>query len=186
MTITAEQIPGYVAGTWKIDTTHSEVGFSVRHLAISKVKGKFDEFDATFVTGENPIDSHVTATAEVASVNTNEKNRDGHLRTGDFFAAEEFPQLNFVSKGVRVDGGDFKVDGELTMRGVTKPVTFDFEFNGFGEDHSGATRAGFSASTVVKREDFGLTWNSPLEKGGMLLGSDVTITIDAQAILETA
>ncbi|UOQ60766.1 YceI family protein [Leucobacter rhizosphaerae] len=184
MSITAEQIPGYRTGTWTIDPTHSEVGFSVRHLAISKVKGKFENFDATFVTAENPLDSTVTASAEVASVNTNEKNRDGHLRTGDFFAAEEFPQLTFVSTGAREDGGDFLVDGDLTLRGVTKPVTFTLEFGGFGEDAYGNYKAGFTASTVIKREDFGLSWNAPLEKGGLLLGSDVTITLDVQAALQ--
>ncbi|KAM9862324.1 YceI family protein [Leucobacter sp. BZR 635] len=183
MTLTADQIPGYRAGTWKIDATHSEVGFAIRHLAISKVKGKFEQFDATFVTGENPLDSSVTAAAEVASINTNEKNRDGHLRTGDFFEADQFPQLTFTSTGVRVVGGDFKVDGDLTMRGVTKPVTFDFEFGGFGDDTYGNYKAGFTAVGVVKREDFGLTWNAPLEKGGFLLGDDVTITIDVQAAL---
>ncbi|PII81662.1 polyisoprenoid-binding protein [Leucobacter sp. OLJS4] len=183
MTITADQIPGYRTGTWKIDPTHSEVGFSIRHLAISKVKGKFEKFDATFQTGENPLDSTVSATAEVASVNTNQADRDGHLRTGDFFLAEEYPELSFVSTGAREDGGDFLVDGELTMRGVTKPVTFNFEFGGFGEDAYGNYKAGFTATTVVKREDFGLTWNAPLEKGGLLLGSDVTINIDVQAAL---
>lgn len=184
MTITAEQIPGYRAGTWTIDPTHSEVGFSVRHLAISKVKGKFENFDATFVTGENPLDSSVTATAEVASVNTNQKDRDGHLRTGDFFAADEFPELSFASTGVRADGGDFLVDGNLTMRGVTKPVTFKFEFGGFGDDMYGNYKAGFTATTTVKREDFGLSWNATMEKGGLLLGSDVTINLDVQAALQ--
>lgn len=184
MTITAEQIPGYRAGVWAIDPVHSEVGFSVRHLAISKVKGKFESFDATFVTAENPLESSVTATAEVASVNTNQKDRDGHLRAGDFFAAEEFPQLSFVSRGARADNGDFLVEGDLTMRGVTKPVTFKFEFGGFGEDPYGNYKAGFTASTVVKREDFGLSWNAALEKGGLLLGSDVTINIDVQATLQ--
>ncbi|MFA5606738.1 MAG: YceI family protein [Leucobacter sp.] len=184
MTITAAQIPGYRVGTWKVDPAHTEVGFSVRHLAISKVKGKFEEFDATFITAENPLDSSVTASAEVASINTNEKNRDGHLRTGDFFAAEEFPQLTFVSTAVREEGGDFKVDGDLTMRGVTKRVTFDFDLGGFGEDAYGNVKVGFTATTIVKREDFGLTWNAPLEKGGFLLGSDVTITLDVQAALQ--
>lgn len=185
MTITADQIPGYVAGTWKINKAHSEVGFSIRHLAISKVKGKFEDFDATFVTGENPLDSSVTAAVEVASVNTNEKNRDGHLRTGDFFSAEEFPQLTFTSTGVREVDGEFKVDGDLTMRGVTKPVTFDFEFGGFGEDSRGNTKAGFTATTVIKRDEFGLTWgNTPLDKGGVFLGNDVAITIEVQADLQ--
>lgn len=184
MSVTADQIPGYRAGTWTVDNVHSEVGFSVRHLAISKVKGTFGNFDATFVTAENPLDSSVTASAEVASVDTKEPNRDGHLRTGDFFAAEEFPNITFVSTGVRSEGGDFKIDGDFTMRGVTRPVTFDFEFGGFGEDPQGGYRAGFTAKTVVKREDYGVTWNSPLEKGGFMLGSDVTITIDVQAALQ--
>ena len=183
MSITADQIPGYRAGTWTIDPTHSEVGFSVRHLAISKVKGKFEKFNATFVTAENPLDSSVEATVEVASVNTNEPNRDGHLRTGDFFAADEFPEFTFVSTGVREEGGDFKVDGDLTLRGVTKPVTFNFEFGGFGEDAYGNYKAGFTATTVVKREEFGVVWNGTLEKGGLVLGSDVTITLDVQAAL---
>ncbi len=184
MSITADQIPGYRVGTWVVDPTHTEVGFSVRHLAISKVKGKFEKFEATFETAENPLDSKVTASAEVASINTNESTRDGHLRTGDFFAADEFPNLTFVSTAVREEGGKFFVDGELTMRGVTKPVTFDFEFGGFGEDGYGNYKAGFTATGVVKREDFGLTWNAPLEKGGLLLGSDVTITLDVQAALQ--
>lgn len=183
MTITAEQIPGYRAGTWTIDPTHSEVGFTVRHLAISKVRGKFENFDASFVTGENPLDSSVTASADVASINTNQAQRDEHLRTGDFFSADEFPKLSFVSTGVRSEDGEFKVDGELTMRGVTQPVTFDFDFGGFGEDPYGNYKAGFTATAVVKREDFGLNWNAALEKGGFMLGSDVTITLDVQAAL---
>ncbi len=184
MSITADQIPGYRAGTWVVDPTHSEVGFSVRHLAISKVKGKFDRFSGTIVTGENPLDSSVEATVEVASIDTNQADRDNHLRTGDFFAAEEHPEFTFKSTGVRAEGGDFKVDGELTLRGVTKPVTFDFELGGFGADAYGNYKVGFTAITVVKREDFGIQWNAPLETGGLLLGSDVTITLDIQAALQ--
>ncbi|GAA3586911.1 YceI family protein [Klugiella xanthotipulae] len=177
-------IPGYKAGTWTIDPTHSEVSFSVRHLAISKVKGKFEKFDATFVTGENPLDSKVTATAEVASVNTNESNRDNHLRTGDFFDAEQFPTMSFVSTGVRQVGEDYTVDGDLTIKGTTKQVSFTLELGGFGTDPYGNYKAGATATAVVKREDFGLTWNAPLETGGFLLGADVTITIDIQAVLQ--
>lgn len=184
MTITAEQIPGYRVGTWEVDPTHSEVSFSVRHLAISKVKGRFEKFRATFETAENPLDSKVTASAEVASVNTNEPKRDEHLRTSDFFLAEKYPTIDFVSTGVREENGEFFVDGDLTMRGVTKPVAFDFEFGGFGEDPYGNYKAGFTATAVVRREDFGLDWNAPLEKtGGMLVGSDVTITLEVQAAL---
>lgn len=183
MTITADQIPGYRVGTWTIDPTHTEVGFSVRHLAISKVKGKFESFSGTITTAENPLESSVEATVEVASINTNQADRDGHLRTGDFFAAEEYPEFTFTSTGVRQEGGDFKIDGDLTLRGVTKPVTFDFEFGGFGTDPYGNYKVGFTATTVVKREDYGIQWNAPLETGGLLLGSDVTITLDVQAAL---
>lgn len=176
-------IPGYKAGTWTIDPTHSEVGFSIRHIMISKVKGTFDSFNATFVTAENPLDSTVTASAVVASVNTNEANRDGHLRTGDFFEAETYPTIDFVSTGVREVKGDFFVDGDLTIKGVTKPVTFDFEFGGFGTDPYGNYKGGATAKAVVNREDFGLTYNAALETGGVLLGEKVTITLELQAVL---
>ena len=177
-------IPGYKAGTWVIDPTHTEVGFSVRHLMIAKVKGKFEKFEATIVTAENPLESTVTAKAEVVSVNTNDANRDGHLRTGDFFEAEQFPYIEFVSTGVRVDGDDFKVDGDLTIKGTTRRVTFDFEFSGFQADPWGNYKAGATASTKIKREDFGLTYNAALEGGGVLIGSEVTITLEIEAGLQ--
>ncbi|MDQ1580532.1 MAG: hypothetical protein QOD05_1307 [Microbacteriaceae bacterium] len=176
-------IPGYRAGTWTIDPVHSEVGFSVRHLMISKVKGVFENFDATFVTGENPLDSQVSAKVEVASVNTKEKNRDGHLRTGDFFDAAAHPTIDFVSTGARHENGEFLVDGNLTIKGVTQPVTFEFEFGGFGADSYGGYRAGATAKTEIEREAFGLTYNAALEGGGVLLGDKVTITLELQAVL---
>ncbi len=183
-TATTIEIPGYRAGTWNVDIAHSEVGFSIRHLMISKVKGKFERFDATFVTAENPLDSTVTASAEVASITTNEPNRDAHLRTGDFFDAEAHPTIDFVSTGVRVEGGDFKVDGNLTMRGITNRVTFDFDFGGFGGDPYGNYKGGATAKTVINREDFGLAYNAALETGGVLLGEQVTITLELQAALQ--
>ena len=177
-------IPGYKAGTWVIDPTHTEVGFSVRHLMIAKVKGKFEKFEATIVTAENPLESTVTAKAEVASVNTNDANRDNHLRTGDFFEAEQFPFIEFVSTSVRVDGDEFKVDGDLTIKGTTKKVTFDFDFTGFQADPWGNYKAGATATTKIKREDFGLTYNAALEGGGVLIGSEVTITLEIEAGLQ--
>jgi polyisoprenoid-binding protein YceI len=184
-TLATTDIPGYRAGTWTIDNAHSEVGFSIRHLMISKVRGKFQNFNATFVTAENPLESSVTASAEVASVSTNDENRDAHLRTGDFFEAEKYPTIDFVSTGVRVVDGDYEVDGNLTIKGVTLPVTFDFEFGGFGTDPYGNYKAGATAQAVVNREEFGLMYNATLETGGVLLGEKVTITLDLQAKLES-
>ena len=175
-------IPGYRAGTWVIDPTHSEVGFSVRHLMISKVKGKFERFTATFTTGENPLDSKVEATAEVASINTNEPNRDGHLRTGDFFEAEKYPSIHFVSTAVRANGDDFLVDGELTIKDVTKPVELVVEFEGVGRSPYGFDLFGFSAHTEIDREDWGLTYNMALESGGVMIGKKVKIEIEGEAI----
>lgn len=180
MTIIADQFPGYRVGTWTVDPVHSSVGFSVKHLVVAKVRGKFGKFEATLETAENPLDSKVTASAEVASVDTNQPNRDAHLATGDFFLAEEHPTIDFVSTGVREEGGKLFVDGDLTMRGVTKPVTFDFEFGGFITDNQGNTKGGFTAETVIDRGDFGVSFNSPLEAGGMTLGNDVTITLDME------
>ncbi|QWT23014.1 YceI family protein [Subtercola sp. PAMC28395] len=177
-------IPGHKAGTWTIDPSHSEVSFSVRHLLISKVKGKFEKFDATFVTGESPLDTKLTATAEVESINTGDANRDGHLRTNDFFNAPEFPTITFVSTSVVPNKDDLAVTGDLTIKGVTKEVTFTVEFGGFGNDLYGNYKLGLTAKTVINRNDFGVSWNAPLEAGGVLVGDDVTITIDLQASLQ--
>ncbi len=187
MTVTAESIPGYKAGTWTIDPTHSSVGFSVRHLVISKVKGTFDKFEATFVTGENPLDTKVTATAQVISINTNEENRDGHLRTNEFFDAQTHPTISFVSTGVAakdVAAGEYVVTGDLTIKGITKSVDFDLEFGGFATDPYGNYKLAASVVGTIDREDFGLTWNAALETGGVLVGEKVTITIDLQAALQ--
>jgi len=179
-----ETIPGYVPGTWVLDPTHSDITFSVRHLAISKVRGSFEKFDVTVVTAENPLDSTLIASIDVASVNTKQTDRDKHLRTSDFFAIDEFPTMDFVSTGIRVDGDDLTIEGDLTLRGVTKPVTLKGEFGGIATDGYGQTKAGASASTKIDRTAFGVNWNAALEAGGLTLGNDVTINFEIQVVLQ--
>lgn len=178
------EIPGYRPGTWVLDPSHSEVTFRVRHMMISKVRGSFGIKNATLTAPENPLDATVEASVDVASVDTKDEGRDNHLRSVDFFDVENFPTMEFVSTGARVEDGDFFVDGDLTIRGVTKPVSFEFDFGGFGTDPWGNYKAGASATTVINREDFGLTWNAALETGGVLVGKDITINLDLQGTLQ--
>ncbi|WP_308491392.1 YceI family protein [Microbacterium terrisoli] len=182
-TTLAPEIAGYKPGTYVLDPAHSEVQFSVRHMMISKVRGTFGVKSATLYAPENPLEARVEATVDVTSVDTNDDGRDGHLRSADFFDVENHPTMEFRSTGVRLQKGDFLVDGDLTIRGVTKPVTFDFDFGGFGSDPYGNYKAGATAKTVVNREDFGLVWNAALETGGVLVGKDVTIELDLQGAL---
>ena len=181
---TTVDVPGYKAGTWVLDPAHSEVTFSLRHMMISKVRGEFGLKSATIEAPANPLEAKVTASVDAASISTGDQNRDNHLRSADFFDVETYPTIDFVSTGVRYEGGDFLVDGDLTMHGVTKPVTFELEFGGFGTDPYGNYKAGATAKTVVNREDFGLTWNAALESGGVLVGKDVTITLDLQGSVQ--
>ncbi len=179
-TNTIPDVPGYKTGTWVLDPSHSEVTFSVRHMMISKVRGTFGLKSATITAPENPLDARVEASVDVTSIDTNDEGRDTHLRSADFFDTEAHPTMEFVSTGVRFDGGDYLVDGDLTVHGVTKPATFELEFGGFGVDPWGNYKAGATAKTVINREDFGLTWNAALETGGVLVGKDVTITLDLE------
>ena len=183
-TTTTLDVPGYKAGTWVLDPAHSEVTFSLRHMMISKVRGEFGLKSATIEAPANPLEAKVTASVDAASISTGDQNRDNHLRSADFFDVETYPTIDFVSTGVRYEGGDFLVDGDLTMHGVTKPVTFELEFGGFGTDPYGNYKAGATAKSVVNREDFGLTWNAALESGGVLVGKDVTITLDLQGSVQ--
>jgi len=186
MTTITDTHPTYVAGTWALDPTHSEVTFSVKHLAISKVRGTFERFTATIVTAEDPTKSTVEANIEVASVNTNQKERDNHLRTNDFFKPDEFPNITFVSTSVVLDGDDITVLGDLSLRGVTRSVTLSGEFGGIVIDGYGQTKAGFTASTKINRHDYGVSWNAALEAGGFTLGDDVTIGFELQFTLQAA
>ncbi|WP_424447840.1 YceI family protein [Microbacterium arborescens] len=181
---TTTDIPGYKAGTWALDASHSEVGFSVRHMMISKVRGTFAVAEATIIAPENPFELTLDAKVDVASINTKDEGRDNHLRSADFFDVEKYPTITFVSTGVRQQGGDFLVDGDLTIKDVTKPVTFEVEFGGFGTDPWGNYKAGATAKTVINREEFGLTWNAALETGGVLVGKDVTIELDLQGSIQ--
>jgi len=183
-TTIAPEIAGYKPGTWVLDPAHSEVQFSVRHMMISKVRGTFGVKSATLIAPENPLEAKVEASVDVTSVDTKDENRDAHLRSADFFDVEKFPTMEFRSTGVRLEKGEFLVDGDLTIRGVTKPVTFDFEFGGFGTDPYGNYKAGATAKAVIDREQFGLTWNAALETGGVLVGKDVTIELDLQGVLQ--
>lgn len=185
MTIpTAADISGWTAGTWAIDPTHSEVGFQVRHLGISKVKGKFETFQGTITTTDAPGETTVDATVEVASVNTNQAQRDEHLRTSDFFLAEEHPTFSFRGTGVRAEGDDLVVTGDLTLRGVTKPVDFTVDFGGVTVDGYGNKKLGLEAEATINRHDFGVAWNAPTEAGGLTLGDKVKIQLDVQAGLQ--
>ena len=181
---TTLQIPGYKAGTWVLDPAHSEVTFSVRHMMISKVRGTFGMKSATIVAPENPLEATVEASVDVTSVDTKDEGRDQHLRSAEFFDVETYPTMDFRSTGVRLEDGDFLVDGDLTIRGITKPATFALDFGGFGTDPWGNYKAGATAKTVINREDFGLTWNAALETGGVLVGKDVTIELDLQFALQ--
>jgi polyisoprenoid-binding protein YceI len=185
MSITqAETIPGYVAGTWNIDPLHSEVGFSVRHMMVSKVRGKFTKFSGDLVTAENPLASSVNAEIDLSSIDTGAEQRDGHLRSPDFFDTENHPVMTYRSTGIRAKGDGYVLDGELTLKGVTKNVPLTLELNGFGPDPYGGTRAGFTATGEINRQDFGVTWNAAMEHGGVVVSDKVNIHLEIEAVLQ--
>ena len=165
-------------GTWTVDPAHSDVAFVARHLMVTKVRGRFTDVSGTVRVAEEFSDSTVTAAASVASVATGNDDRDAHLRSDDFFAADEFPEITFASTAVTPSS----LTGDLTIKGVTKPVTFDLEFSGVAADPWGNTKAGFSAETEISRKEFGLEWNVALETGGVLVGDKVKIQLDIQAV----
>jgi polyisoprenoid-binding protein YceI len=182
----ATNIPGFIAGTWEIDTIHSEVSFVVRHLVVSKVRGRFDRFGGTIVTDEDLARSSVNVTIDASSVNTNEPTRDNHVRSADFLDVENFPNITFVSTAVRSESGAYFVDGDLTIRGTTRPVTLDVELNGFINDPYGGTRVGFSATAEVDRNDYGVSFNGPIPgtDNAMVLSNRVNFTIEVEASLQ--
>ena len=175
------QIP---AGTWTIDPSHSEVGFSVRHLMVSKVKGTFEKFSGTLTIGENPLDSTVTAEVDLNSINTRDEQRDGHLRSADFFEVESHPTMTFRSTGVKANGDDYVVLGDLTIKGATRPVELDLEFNGTHPDPWGGTRAGFSAETEISRKEFGVDFEVPMDGPGVVVGDKIKVILEVEAVLD--
>ena len=180
----ATSIPGYVAGTWSIDPVHSNVEFAVRHMMISKVRGKFRTFSGTVVTGEDPLESSVTAEIDLNSIDTGQEQRDAHIRSADFFEAETYPTMTYRSTGVRRHGDDFVLDGQLTLKGVTRDVQLKLEVNGVGPDAYGGTRAGFTATTEINRKDFGVNFNAVMETGGAVVSDKVTIHLEIEAVLQ--
>ena len=187
MTTVAVEIPGYVTGTWTIDPVHSEVSFVVRPMMVSKVRGRFDKFEGAIETASDPLQSTVTATVDLSSVNTGNDTRDNHIRSEDFFHVEKHPAMTFRSTGIRPEGENFLLDGDLTLRGVTRPVTFFLELNGFGPDPYGGTRAGFSATTEINRTHWDVSYNGPIPgaSNGMVLSDRVTINLEIEAVLNT-
>src|SRR3954452_5316260 len=182
-TTTSTALPtGLTAGTWTIDASHTEASFSVRHAGISKVRGTVAVTEGTVNVGDDLDTTSVSAGLDPSTVSTGDANRDGHLKSGDFFDVEKFGQWTFVSTAVSEAGQKHVIVGDLTIHGVTQQVELDTEFNGTAIDPFGNTRAGFEATVVISRKDFGLTWNAALEAGGVLVGDKITIALDVSAI----
>ena len=175
-------LAGLTPGTWKIDPSHTSVEFVVRHLMVSKVRGRFHDVAGTITVGSDLLASAVEATIAIKSVDTGSGDRDNHLRTNDFFSADAYPTMTFRSTAISRDREGFRLLGNLTLRGVTKPVTLDLEFNGAGPDPWGGIRAGFSARGEINRRDFGVEWNAPVEGGGVVIGDKVKLELEIEAI----
>jgi len=171
--------------TWKLDPTHTTIEFVAKHMMITTVKGRFTEFDGTIVADEeNVADSQVDVTMKAASLDTRVEQRDQHLRSADFLDVENYADVAFKSTRVEGEKEKFKLTGDLTIRGTTRPVTLDVTFEGTGKDPWGGTRSSFSAHGKIDRRDYGLTWNVALETGGILVSNEVKINIEAQAVLQ--
>jgi len=173
-----------LTGTYTLDVAHSRLGFVARHAMVTKVRGAFNAFEgATTIDGENPSNSSVEITIDVNSIDTRNEQRDGHLRTNDFFDIANHPQITFKSTGIEHDGGnEFSVTGDLTIKGVTKSVTFPLEFTGAVKDPWGNDRIGFEGSTTLNRTDYGVNFNAALEAGGVLVSEKITLEFELAAV----
>jgi polyisoprenoid-binding protein YceI len=180
--VTIPGLEALTAGTWTVDASHSTVGFVARHLMVAKTRGRFTDYAATVTIAENPLESKVEAVVQAASITTDDESRDGHLKSADFFEVETYPTLTLVSTGIEPRGADYVLHADLTIRGITKSVDFDLEFEGVVSDPWGNTKAGFTAETEISRKEWGLEWNAALETGGVLVGDKVKIVLEIEAL----
>jgi polyisoprenoid-binding protein YceI len=182
--MTTTTAPAPLTGTYAIDPTHSRIGFVARHAMVTKVRGSFNAFEGSgYFDAENPANSRLSLTIQAASIDTRNADRDGHLRSNDFFDMENHPEITFVSTAVeRVAAENYRVTGDLTVKGVTRPVTVDFEYTGSAVDPFGNPRIGFEGKTTVNRRDWGVNWNAALEAGGVLVSEKVTLEFEVSAI----
>jgi polyisoprenoid-binding protein YceI len=173
-----------LTGQYTLDATHTRIGFVARHAMVTKVRGSFNEFEgAANVDGADPSLSSVSVTIKATSIDTRNEQRDEHLRSNDFLDMEQFPEITFVSTAVRqLDDSTFQVTGDLTVKGVTKPVTIDFDYEGAAKDPFGNQRIGFEGSVTISRKDYGITWNAALETGGVLVSDKITLEFEVSAI----
>ncbi|ART20267.1 polyisoprenoid-binding protein [Corynebacterium striatum] len=172
-----------IAGTYVLDPAHTTIGFVARHAMVTKTRGKFEDFEGTITVAENIADSKADVTIKSASINTGNDDRDSHVKGDDFFAVEKYPELTFTATSFNVDeAGNGTVTGDLTIKGVTKPVTLDVESEGLAEDPFGNTRFGFEATTKINRLDYGIDFNAPLKTGGVLVSEEIKIELEVSAI----
>lgn len=181
MTTETNTMPA-LTGTWVADKAHMKIGFLAKHLMVTRVRGHFEDYDLTVEVADDLTDSKIDVTLDAASITTGTADRDNHIRSADFLDAENFPTLRFVSTGITRDGDDFEVTGDLTIREVTRPVTLDVVYEGLATDPWGNDHIGFTAKTVLAREDWDLTWNAALEGGGWLVSKEVIIDIEGELI----
>ena len=181
----ATKTPGWVAGTWVIDPIHSEVGFSVRHMMVSKVRGRFEKYEGEIVTGEDILDTRATVTVDLTSINTGNQDRDNDLRSASYLEVDEYPTLTYRSTGLKPDGDAYIADGDLTIRETSQPLQLRVEFHGIvSPDPWGGTRAGLSATGEINRKDFGVSFDIPMDGGGLVVGEKIQVHLEIEAVLQ--
>jgi polyisoprenoid-binding protein YceI len=183
--VTTTTVLAELTGNYTLDVSHTRIGFVARHAMVTKVRGAFNEFEGSaYLDGDNPANSSAKVTIKAASIDTRNGQRDDHLRSNDFLAMEQYPEITFVSTSVRQTGDDsFEVTGDLTIKGVTNPVTVPFTYEGSATDPFGNLRVGFEGAVTINRKDYGVTWNAALETGGVLVSEKITLEFEISAIM---